>query len=105
MATVGVLPSFQHGVSGMLEILTTTKLQIRMFSYDGQAPGEHMESLYQKLKYDYLYLNVQLLIFLHCICSFIVHLFLIWTACPSPVPALFLGQLLCCSVFKAYSSH
>jgi hypothetical protein len=37
---VGDLPTFMHRVSGTLQILSPTTLNIRNFDYDGLGPGE-----------------------------------------------------------------
>ncbi len=36
---VGNLPNEQHGVFGTLELLSTTQIRVRGFSYDGGGPG------------------------------------------------------------------
>ena len=36
---VGTLPNLQHGIGGSLEILSTTRIRLKDFSYDGQGPG------------------------------------------------------------------
>ena len=41
---VGVLPNLQHGIGGTLEILSTTRLRIRNFEYDGAGPGESVNN-------------------------------------------------------------
>ncbi len=33
------LPNFQHGIGGTFEILSTTRILLRDFSYDGGGPG------------------------------------------------------------------
>ena len=34
---VGALPNLAHQIGGVLEILTTTRIRIRDFTYDGQG--------------------------------------------------------------------
>ena len=36
---VGSLPNLQHGIGGTFEILSTTRIRLNDFSYDGQGPG------------------------------------------------------------------
>lgn len=35
---VGVLPNYQHGIGGTVEILSTTRIRFRNFRYDGGGP-------------------------------------------------------------------
>ncbi len=36
---IGSLPNLLHDVSGTLEFISTTRIRIRNFHYDGQGPG------------------------------------------------------------------
>ena len=36
---VGALPNLEHGIGGSLEIITTTRILLKDFSYDGLGPG------------------------------------------------------------------
>ena len=46
---MGTLPNEQHGISGSLELLSTTEIRLVDFSYDGNGPGELWNNCAHKL--------------------------------------------------------